>query len=188
MPQQRWLNCILTMAWLVHFSGAGYDLQNRGLAAPTRGAGMDQALETSQARLLRPAGGTLAGAIVDEAGQPVSGAAIRLTGSSGVSGADGTCRLPVPAGIYSVGVHASRYRAQSGVDVLIPLVGAAHLSFSHTPTAAAVITGQVTDGSSHAGMPLYARIDVTGSRAGRILATRSPISLRSPPTRICRCS
>ena len=167
MPIHRWFHCIFALACLVSLSGPGIESSAQAQAAfpyPDTASGGNTS--TVRTEPISPVSGTLSGLILSDAGLPVKGAAISLAGFSTTSGPDGMYTLPVPAGTYTVQVRAYTYTAQSAVDVFVASAAETTLGFILSPASAAAVTGQVTDGSNHVGMPLYARIDVTGQPGG----------------------
>ena len=117
---------------------------------------------------IQPATGLLEGT-VRSGGQPLSGALVDVAGSTAYSGADGTYMLLLPPGAQSGSVSAFAYQSQT-FSTTIEQGGTTLLDFDLTAIALVAVSGTVSDGSGHPGMPLYARIDLAGVPASPIFS------------------
>ncbi len=92
---------------------------------------------------------------------PIAGARVNAGGAVAFTGVDGTFRMLLPVGQVDVQVSAFSYQSQT-LPALIVKDGTTQLDFSLVKAALAVVSGTVSDGSAHLGMPLFARIDIPG--------------------------
>ena len=114
--------------------------------------------------------GTLQGTVTDSAtGDPIPGAKVDLIpGGTTFTDEAGFYLFNLPVGTYEGIVSAYGYFPQtvSGVEILEGVTTVQ--DFALDPAASGVVQGTVTDGSGHLGMPLYARLDITGYPGGSV--------------------
>lgn len=107
-----------------------------------------------------PDTGTLQGIVrASVGGAPIAGAEVEANGVTAVSGIDGVYRMTLPAGQVSVKASAFGYLPKM-VAVMVRRAQTTVLDFSLSASPMSVVSGIVSDGSGHPGMPLYARIDI----------------------------
>ncbi len=106
--------------------------------------------------------GSLQGTVRSAIGlTPIGGAKINVGGAVVFSAADGTYKIQLPTGAVDVQVSAFGYQGQT-LPAEIVNGGTTTLDFSLSQANMVLVSGTVTDGSGHPGMPLYARIDIPG--------------------------
>ena len=109
------------------------------------------------------ASGTLEGVVTDaDTGEPIPGAAVEVSYYSLLTEADGSYSTLISEGTYDVTASSEMYLPQT-VSVTINEGETTTQNFALQPRPASVITGTVTDGGDHAGMPIYARVEVSGA-------------------------
>jgi hypothetical protein len=108
----------------------------------------------------QPATGLLQGT-VRSAGQPLAGVKVEAGGSAAYSSADGVYTLLLPAGAQTVTASIFAYQTQTFSTTVVQ-GGTTLLDFDLAAIPLVLIGGTVTDGDGHAGLPLYARIDLAG--------------------------
>ena len=111
--------------------------------------------------------GTIAGTVRDQANSLLSGARVTVDSTTVVTGADGAFSFSLPAGSYSVKAVAYGYSTGSAPSVTVTSGVTTTQNFNLTAGGGTPVTikGKVTDGSGHVGMPLYARVAVSGITA-----------------------
>ncbi len=106
--------------------------------------------------------GTLQGTVLSAADlTPIGGAKVKVGGAVVFTAADGTYKVLLPTGSVDVQVSAFGYVGQT-LPAEILNGETATLDFSLSQAVMVLVSGKVTDGSGHPGMPLYARIDIPG--------------------------
>ncbi len=114
--------------------------------------------------------GTLQGTVRSAADStPIGGAKIKVGGAVVFTAADGTYKLLLPTGAVDVQVSAFSYVGQT-LSAEILNGGTATLDFSLSQAEMVLVSGKVTDGSGHPGMPLYARIDIPGVPSSPVIS------------------
>jgi len=109
------------------------------------------------------AAGTLEGLVTDvDTGAPIADASVAVGPYVLLTGPDGSYSTLISEGTYDVTVSAEMYLPAT-VSVIITEGATTTQDFALQPRPASIITGTVTDGGEHPGMPIYARIEVTGS-------------------------
>lgn len=142
------------------------DLQCGGTAAKNNvfGEGRLDALALIEAAPVGDAG-TLTGTVTDaETGDPIQGAQVTVTGPverNLTTNSEGAYNALLTAGEYTVEVEAFGYLGDSAVVNVAPEETTTQ-DFALQPSAAATVSGTVTDGSGQ-GWPLYAAVRVEGS-------------------------
>ena len=108
--------------------------------------------------------GTLSGTVTAAAGgAPIAGASVTVGLYSTVSAADGSYRLTLAAGSYTVGVTALGYQAASQAGVSVSAGATTTLNFALAAAPPRQVTGVVRDGTPGGhNWPLYARLTVAG--------------------------
>jgi hypothetical protein len=110
----------------------------------------------------QPDSGILQGTVhsaIDAA--PILGAQVNAGGSLAFTGPDGTYQMRLPVGTVDVQVSAFGYQGQT-LPAEIVKDQSTKRDFSLAQAEMALVSGTVTDGSGHLGMPLYARIEIPG--------------------------
>ncbi len=92
---------------------------------------------------------------------PIGGAKVNVGGAVVFTAADGTYKILLPTGAVEVQVSAFGYVGQT-LPAEITNGGTTPLDFSLSQAEMVLVSGKVTDGSGHPGMPLFARIDIPG--------------------------
>ncbi len=92
---------------------------------------------------------------------PIAGARVNLGGPEVFTGSDGSYQMSLPVGPVNVQVSAFSYLSQT-VPAEIVKGETTIQNFSLDQAVMVPVSGTVTDGAGHAGMPLYARIDIPG--------------------------
>src|SRR3972149_4846637 len=120
--------------------------------------------------------GILQGTVTDSAtGDPIPGAKVDLIpGGTTYTDEAGFYLFNLPVGTYEGIVSAFGYFPQiaSGIEILEGQTTVR--DFALDPAASGVVQGTVTDGSAPPGMPLYARLDISGYPGGPVLT--DPVS------------
>ncbi|GGU27978.1 S8 family serine peptidase [Nocardioides albus] len=109
--------------------------------------------------------GFLGGTVTDAGGDPIAGATVTAEGSFTTSrdtAADGSFRMALPVGSYTVKVSAFGYTTQekAGVEIAVGKSTSHDAELAKAPTQR--VAGKVADGSGH-GWPLYAKVSVPGT-------------------------
>ena len=110
--------------------------------------------------------GVVSGKVTDSAG-PVAGAKVSVGATSTTTAADGSYKLTVTPGTYTVGVSDFGYADQSVTGVVVADGATVAENFTLAAVARVAVTGKVTDGSGQ-GWPLYATITVDGMPGGPV--------------------
>ena len=110
-----------------------------------------------------PNAGTLQGYVIDQGTQlPIEGAVVSVGSVSTLTAADGSYSMLLPAGTYDATAEAYGYDPITET-VEITSQNVTEKNFSLTALPLMLVSGTVTDGSGHEGMPLYALIDIGGA-------------------------
>jgi hypothetical protein len=129
-------------------AGPGYDGPT-GLGTPDGTAAFTDA-----------ASGVISGTVTSSAGTPIADAIIKAVGPSSATtftAADGSYRMPLVPGTYSLSVTAYGYLAGSATGVTVTAGGSTAQSFSLTTAPTVTVSGRVTDGSGH-GWPVQSAV------------------------------
>jgi hypothetical protein len=110
--------------------------------------------------------GEVTGKVTSQAGAPIAGASVQVSGSGTVTDAQGTYKLSLPVGEHELTVSAFGY-APKTATVTVTDGGTATADFTLDAVPTRRISGVVKDGSGH-GWPLYARIDLAGNPGGPV--------------------
>ncbi len=107
--------------------------------------------------------GTLTGTIKSsETNNPIVGAKVSINGLDAFTNDSGIYSVDVMEGTYSVTASAFGFQSQTVNNVVITSGETTTRDFSLTPATLVTVQGKVSDASGHTGMPLYARVDISG--------------------------
>jgi hypothetical protein len=112
--------------------------------------------------------GVVTGTVTDAgSNQPIAGATVATSVASTTTDAQGTYKLTLPVGTYTLTVSAFGYVKKTipGVDVTDGGTTTVDVALTRKPSVH--VTGTVADGSDH-GWPLYTRIEIDGRPGGAI--------------------
>lgn len=112
--------------------------------------------------------GVLHGAVTSSLdGTPIAGVRIEANGVMNTTDAAGLYQMILQPGAYTVTAALFGYGSES-VEMILAAGGKISKNFIMTPFPMQLVAGAVVDGSGHAGMPLFARLDIPAYHASPV--------------------